>query len=753
MRLKRRRSDRSTAFFELMVLLVFGFMLIMVFATIFNKPQYVRSNPEIIATIFTDKTVYQFGETVTIRGNIQIISDYKNLLIRIYIFDWSDGSSFLIVESAQLINPIMTIQLTELNYGKSLQWISNKTSEFGVKIHVTKADDPSIFSVAFLQSRFLVVNEKFYVDIYTDRLFYQEKQVISISTDVIPTEDIGETNIIISLSNNGEFIKQVYSGSTYLFKGIHVKINCTLSSEGLNGDYHLDLSLRSVKPEKTVLTKSTKFHVTNSTKSIGVIKNLISKFKKLSRYPDLLMSLGETQVLLNGLSEEDEQLLSDLIDIYDGLTESERKSLFIRPSLGQSYMTTGDLLYWLINNFTAETGLRTDDSKILLSYAAVFDDFFIREKTGNRNWSMKAWDEKKDSLIEWIKNYMIYQAQFFGTQRLREITAEYGVSGLIFMINPNFHEMFGDLQYKLIPIEAYEKVKKYAESMTCGNTLENILTLNDPPTSLDLLEIYIWNNVIFKFGASTSKPTTRGFYEGEVIQMLEGNKFPGNCVAVSRLIALIGRSLGMPIGIINPSESTGHWGNFKINEGKIIPDSHSQEMFESDKAQSNAKFIIYWPSLNYFNIQGFGLDETYKIKFGDKLPEFNSTMNLDEFVQVVSLEFSDITNGTVQLSGDIILLEENQQIYGYLTVYVDRELRGCSIVNLNSWYQIDIYLTDTTICLHRLDFILFSGGTIYNSKEGYIFSGTSNLPSRLDLHFATIEDTTQENQWIPDGVG
>ena len=124
-------------------------------------------------------------------------------------------------------------------------------------------------------------------------------------------------------------------------------------------------------------------------------------------------------------------------------------------------------------------------------------------------------------------------------------------------------------------------------------------------------------------------------------KLKEEGRVSDSCVTVSRLVALMGRTLGLPIGIINPRSATGHWGNYQLFEGRIVPDTQSQDIYEADKEVSEESYVIRWPSLFHYRKRGFGLTNEYKEVFGDSVAS-NYEMEIEEYLDVVSSEMREI---------------------------------------------------------------------------------------------------------------
>jgi len=708
----------------------------MFFFTGFRYSTSFNSYPYVTSEIYTDKEIYNIGDTATIKGHIKINSNFQNIIIKVYVFDWSDGSTFPLIDAKRKIIYNSQPYLRELNGGEPVQWLCNKTSEYGIMIHVEKENDTSKLNVSFLKARFIVIENEILLDVYTDRLIYVESQIVNIFGKIISSKYYEDVNIEITLNRDSKIIRKLYNEYRDLPVGTEINFYCQFNSSQLFGDLYIQLNINSKNTNfLNNITRLTKIQVRNRTSIKLLADNLITRYELLTNYPDLLLVLCETGHLLSNFTNEDEQLLNDLVEQYHNLTETERKALFFLPSCGYGYTTTGDLIYWLMTDFSEKTGLWTNDTKIILSYAAVFDDFFIRENKNDRYWKANAWDSEMQSSLNWIKEYMIGQCRFFGVENLRKISISEGVCGLMHLVYPNFGERFGDLRYQFMPLEAYQKIKRWAEDRVYdGQTIEELFTEQTSPRTLDKVQSFIWSEILSEQGSAGGKPTTAGFYESEVTKMLNGERFPGSCETVSRLTALIGRSLPIPVGIVNPSGTTGHWGNYQIFDGKIVPDSQSQSMFNLDQASSQERFIINWPSLHYYSRRGYGTDPWYRDKFGDQLPEFSSEMDLESFLSVILLEMIDTIRDPVVMNGSIFIFNEYPENGGCIVAYIDGELRGFIKLNSTSNYLIRI-LINREIYEQEIKFELLSDKTWYSSLERIKFTGNDKIPEEMDLRF------------------
>jgi hypothetical protein len=209
------------------------------------------------------------------------------------------------------------------------------------------------------------------------------------------------------------------------------------------------------------------------------------------------------------------------------------------------------------------------------------------------------------------------------------------------VIYPNFDESFGDLRYNFMPLEGYRTMSAYLETEKFEEQPLRDILLGEPPIeAMDGIQSILWSKKIAETYTS-SIPTTLGFYVHDVTKLNEEGRISDSCVTVSRLVALMGRTLGLPIGIINPSSATGHWGNYQLSKGRIVLDTQSQEIYEADKEVSGVSHVIRWPSLFHHRKRGFGLTNEYKEVFGDPLAS-NSEMEIEEYLDVVFYEMRGI---------------------------------------------------------------------------------------------------------------
>jgi hypothetical protein len=211
------------------------------------------------------------------------------------------------------------------------------------------------------------------------------------------------------------------------------------------------------------------------------------------------------------------------------------------------------------------------------------------------------------------------------------------------VINPNFDERFGSTRHSLIPVESYGEVREFAESTMLGDSsIMDTLLEGEAVEAMDEIQRYLWSRALSpgeqRASDAGETPTTAGFYETEVSSLLDGGGITGSCIAVSRLAALIGRSAGVPVGIVYPSRAVGHWGNYIVEEGAVRLDTQSENMFLRDLEDSSEHMIVKWPSLYQLNQEGFGTSVEYREAFGDDLPDFRPGMSLEVFLRAVSLE-------------------------------------------------------------------------------------------------------------------
>jgi hypothetical protein len=641
-------SDISLFFFKMLGLALFFFVSLLIAQPLFYYQNFDNNAPKIEFDVTTDRLVYDIGDVVTIDGFLKLDYFYSNVNVQISIFNWGEASTELLVEVNRDFRAIMPVRFSDLNNGRPVQWVCNEPGEYGVNIYMEKEDDPETFSMSFLKEHFLVIENGLFLDVYTDQVEYITPQIMNITCRIFSEAYLNDVNAVLLLTRGSEIIGEISSGVVDVPVEEEVHIKGSYSSTGLEGAYEIRIEL---KGENTLLngegvSKSTKITIEDGTNLKAMKDTLTREHPWLQEDPLFLYTILEISATYTDPSKLDPNLLGDILEGYNSLDRTDKTALFLIPSCGDSYATTGDLILWLYTDFLDATDLEKIDADILFSYAAVYDDYFIREQRNSRYWKIFAWNDETDALMSWIKDYMIEQCTYFGKEMLRTIADEHGVSGLLHVIYPNFDESFGDLRYNFMPLEGYRTMKEYLETEQFEETdLRDILVGESPIEAMDRIQSILWSKTIssetYTSSDPKSNPTTLGFYVHDVTKLNEEGRVLGSCVTVSRLVALMGRTLGLPIGIINPSSETGHWGNYQLFNGIIVPDTQSQEIYETDKEASEESYVIRWPSLFHYRKRGFGLTNEYKEEFGDPLAS-HSQMEIEEYLDIVSYEMREI---------------------------------------------------------------------------------------------------------------
>jgi hypothetical protein len=535
----------------------------------------------------------------------------------------------------------MPAQLHDLNRGRPLRWASDKAGEFGIKVQLEREDDPEGMSISFIKGRFLVLEDGLHADAYTDKLNYAESERVQIFGLVLSSGSQGLANVRLSLNQGSEEIRQMFESAVEILAGEEILVSSQLETTGLSGYYEVRMEV-DFEEEREKVGAFTRFRVVGR-ESKSALSEALSRDFTIQLDEEFLAVLSETEALLSNHQEVDRGLVEKIVSGYHDLSESERRALFLQTSNEERYVTTGDLMLWLFTDFAESTGVDVSDAEILLSYAAVFDDFFARRVRGDTHWGRRAWDDEADAYVSWLKEYVIGQCNALGVETLRRTAEEYGVVGLMYVINPNFDERFGSTRYSLIPVESYGEIREFAESTMLGDrSIMDTLLGGEAVEAMDEIQRYLWSRALSPGEQRASDvgetPTTAGFYETEVSSLLDGGGISGSCIAVSRLAALIGRSAGVPVGIVYPSRAVGHWGNYIVEEGAVRLDTQSENMFLRDLEDSSENMIVKWPSLYQLNQEGFGTSVEYRQTFGDDLPDFRPGMSLEVLLRAVSLE-------------------------------------------------------------------------------------------------------------------
>jgi hypothetical protein len=521
----------------------------------------------------------------------------------------------------------------------------NRTGEYGINVHIEKENDPDFPSINFVKERFLVTEDGLFVDVFTDHLTYLNSQKVNFSFTVLSSEYLENFEVNILLYKNSNLIREIYSSTYDINPSEELNVVNKLDSRNLDGVYNIYFNF-SYRNLNNIFSsyKNTKFIVIKKENLKEINDALFLRHNWLQNDQDLLIFFNKSNSLHSDLSNNID-LPSLILEGYNNFTNAEKEALFFVPPFETSFLPTVDLLIWLYTDFIEATDLELTDNKILFTYASVFDDFFIRDLQTNRYWKTRAWNNEKDEMTSWIKKYMIEQCQFFGAEQLRDTATNYGIPGLSHIIYPNYDERFGDIKNQFMPIEAYEAIREYIENMEYNSvTIGRILSETQNIEAIDQIQQILWSEINsneYLQGPLISTPTTQGFYRYEVLRMLEGGIITDSCVSVSRLVALIGRTLGIPVGILNPSGIQGHWGNYILYNDTIWPDTQSHELFQQDNISSERNYIIKWPSLFHYNEYGFGLKKEYIEKF-DISPGNYSEIKINSFLKIINTEMEEI---------------------------------------------------------------------------------------------------------------
>jgi len=617
------------------------FVFLLISQHVLPRNSFVNISPQIKCEITTDREVYDIGDEIAISGFIQLNDFVPNVRVRIYVFDWDDGSTTLLVDTVRDFRATLPTQLHDLNRGRPLRWESDRIGEFGIKVQLEGEDGPEMLSTSFIKERFLVLENGLYTDVYTDKLNYMESERTQIFGVILSSESRGLANVRLTLVRGSVEIDEMFDKAVEILAGEEILVSSQLDTTSLSGHYQILMEINFEEEWEKVSTY-TRFNVV-SRESKETLSEALSRDFTIRRDEELLAVLSETEALLSNQPGIDGGLVEQIIRGYHELSESEKSALFLQTSNEERYVTTGDLMLWLFTDFADSTGVEINDTEILLSYTAVFDDFFTRKVRGDTSWGRKAWNDEADDYVSWLKEYVIGQCNALGVETLRKTAKEYGVVGLLHVINPNFDERFGSTRHSLIPVESYEKVREFTEStMLRDRTIIEVLLEREAVEAMDEIQRYLWSRALSPGEQNASdareSPTTAGFYETEVLSLMDGGGVIGSCIAVSRLTALIGRSAGVPVGIVYPSRAVGHWGNYVVEEGVVRLDTQSENMFLRDVENSSEHMIVKWPSLYQLNQEGFGTSVEYREIFGDDLPELTPGMRLEVLLRAVSLE-------------------------------------------------------------------------------------------------------------------
>jgi hypothetical protein len=640
-RIHFRKYSSSLTSLNLPCVAISLFVILLMSQHVLPSSSFADISPQLGCEITTDREVYDAGDEVEISGFIQLNDFVPNVRVRVYVFDWDDGSTTLLVDTVRDFRATMPAQLHDLNRGRPLRWASDRTGEFGIKMQLERKDDPERLSISFIKGRFLVLENGLHTDAYTDKLNYAESERAQIFGVVLSSGSKGLANVKLFLNRGSEEIGEIFDSTVEVIAGEEILVSSQLDMTGLSGYYEVRMEI-DFEEEREEVGTSTRFRVVGS-ESQNALSEVLSRDFNIQRDEGLLAVLSETEALLSNHQEVDRELIEKIVSGYHDLSESERKALFLHTSNKERYVTTGDLILWLFTDFTKSTGVDVSDTEILLSYASVFDDFFARRVRDDTLWGRKAWDDEAEGYVLWLKKYVIGQCNALSVETLRRTAEEYGVVGLMHVINPNFDERFGSTRHSLIPVESYSEVREFAEStILVDRSIMDTLLEGESVEAMNEIQKYLWSRALSpgeqRASGPEETPTTVGFYETEVSSLLDGGGITGSCIAVSRLAALVGRSAGVPVGIVYPSRAGGHWGNYIVEEDVVRLDTQSMNMFLRDVEDSSEHIIVKWPSLYQLNQEGFGTSVEYRETFGDDLRELTPGMRLEVLLRAISLE-------------------------------------------------------------------------------------------------------------------
>lgn len=625
------------------------FVVLLMSQHVLPNNSLVEISPHVRCDIATEGEVYNVGDEIAISGYVQLNDFFSNVEVKLYIFDWDDGSTTPLLDTNIDFKATMPVQLHDLNRGKPLRWLSDRTGQFGIKVQLESENDPEKLSISFIKGRFLVLENGLHTDVYTEKITYMESERADIAGVVLSSESSGLANIRLSLIRDSEEICEVFNSDEKYLAGEELLFSSHLDTTGLSGYYEVHMKISFIEEEREEVNAFSRFRVVNG-ESKSTLSDALSGDFMIGPNQVLLSILSETEALLSDYSGVDGGLVMHIISGYGNLSETERTALYLKFSNDNRYVTTGDLLLWLFTDFVESTSVEISDTEILFSYAAVFDDFFAHNVRSDTYWGRKAWNDEAESYVSWVKEYIINQCNAIGVETLRRTEEEFGVVGLMHVINPNFDERFGSTRYNLIPVESYREVREFSEKTLYGEssiieTLERAFE-GEGVEAIDEIQRFLWSRALSpgeqRASEARETPTTAGFYETEVSSLLDGGGITGSCITVSRLAALIGRSAGVPLGIVYPSRAVGHWGNYIVEEGVVRLDTQSENMFLRDLEDSSEHMIVKWPSLYQLNQEGFGTSVEYRETFRDDLPELTPGMKLEVLLGAVSLELDRI---------------------------------------------------------------------------------------------------------------
>ena len=94
-----KESDISLFFFKMQGPALFFFVSVLIAQPFFYYQNFDTHSPTIDFDVTTDRMVYDVGDVVTINGFLKLDYFYSDINVQIYIFNWGEASTELLVET------------------------------------------------------------------------------------------------------------------------------------------------------------------------------------------------------------------------------------------------------------------------------------------------------------------------------------------------------------------------------------------------------------------------------------------------------------------------------------------------------------------------------------------------------------------------------------------------------------------------------------------------------------------------------
>jgi hypothetical protein len=580
--------SRSISLIDFPAPLIVIVTLFLIGSTIYPNKNYFNTTPKISSEIYLENEFFTVGEYINIEGYIQIDFLKTEVQVELSLFNWNDGSLNTILKSNTTFKNVIPKTIKELNKGEALRWKCNDVGDYSIKLDIKILNEEGS-SVSFIKSKFIVLENKNFINLYSDKYVYDPTERIILHSNLYTKNEINISDISFSTYLNDKLIQPIINNISYVSTK-HISFDIIIPEIKNEENIYLYLEIYDKNDNSLINNANTRCFILNNSKYERFRGYIREKYPLLKKYPELSSLITDSLFYHyddpNGVPEN---IIRSIIEKYHNLDYENKKSLFLYNKLNDTYYVSQELFYWLMTDLFELLKLNENDTEIILALNSIYYDYLI-QKDSVLQMGYNTYAEKK---FECIQRYIIAQINYFGIEKIRDISQKYGLTGLIHILFPTLFNTFGNINHQFVPINFYEKIRNFAQNTSLNNrTISNILNEVEPPESIDVIQKYLWRNYIQKDKKHVYSPTTLSFcnYEGE--NLIKGEKFGGDCITVSKLIILISRSLGIPIGVVTINDDISHWGNYQLSENDIIFDTQTKQLI------NDRKFEIRWPTLD-----------------------------------------------------------------------------------------------------------------------------------------------------------